>query len=270
MTEVAATTSLDSGRVLLQEKGMDGVLHLRLNRPEKRNALNGQLVEALTEALETASSNPEIRVLVLSGRGKDFCSGADLKELEALAEMGVEDSLADAQRMGRLFLAMRNHPRPIVAAVQGRALAGGCGLATACDMILADEDARFGFPEIHLGFVPAMVMTLLRRKVVEGAAFELVSMGRVVGASEAHRMGLVNRILPAESFDDGVAAFVGELASRPPSALSLTKGLLYGLDALSVEDGIGRGAEVNTLARMTRACREGVREFLDRKREKEG
>lgn len=252
--------------LLLREPGTEGVLHLVLNRPETRNALNGALVESLTLALEETAEDPDVRVLVLEGRGPDFCSGADLAELEALAEKGVEASLADASRMGRLFVSMRRHPRPIVAAVQGRALAGGCGLATACDLIVARDDARLGFPEVHLGFVPAMVMTLLRRKVAEGRAFELVTLGQTIGAAEGHRIGLVNRVCSEAEFREELTKLSGELASRPPSAVELTKRLLYGLDGLSVEEGIGRGAEVNTLARLTEACREGVRAFLDRKR----
>lgn len=250
--------------MVLAEGPTDGVLHLTLNRPEKRNALNGALVEALSQELDEAAGNDQVRVVVLRGNGPDFCSGADLAELEAVAGMGPERSLMDADRMGRLFTAMRRFPRPIVAAVHGRALAGGCGLATACDLILARDDARFGFPEVHLGFVPAMVMTLLRRKVVEGQAFELVTMGHRVDAAEAYRIGLVNRVLPSEFFGVEVAAFVRELAARPASAVELTKRLLYGLDGVSVEEGIARGAEVNSLARSTEACQAGVRAFLQR------
>jgi methylglutaconyl-CoA hydratase len=252
--------------LLLRKPGADGVLHLVMNRPEKRNALNGALVEALTRALDETAEDPDVRVLVLRGRGPDFCSGADLAELEALAGQGVEASLSDASRMGRLFVAMRRHPRPIVAAVHGKALAGGCGLATACDLIVAHEDARLGFPEVRLGFVPAMVMTLLRRKVAEGHAFEMVTLGKAIGAAEAHRIGLVNQVWSEEDFEEELTKLSGELASRPPSAIELTKRLLYGLDGLSVEEGIGRGAEVNTLARLTEACQEGVRAFLERKR----
>lgn len=255
-----------STEVLRIEEGEEGVFRLVLNRPEKRNALNGRLVEALTGALDAAAEAEEVRVLVLEGAGPDFCSGADLAELEEMAEKGVEASLADAVRMGELFLAMRRHPRPIVAAVRGRALAGGCGLATACDLIVAEEAAEFGFPEVHLGFVPAMVMTLLRRKVTEGRAFELVTLGQRISAVEARRVGLVNRVFPGDGLDEGVGRLAGELAARPPSAIRLTKRLLYGLDGLSVEEGIGRGAEVNTLARLTEACREGVEAFLRRKR----
>lgn len=250
----------------LQVEVGSGIARLTLNRPEKRNALNGALVEALLHAMEETAADPRVRVVLLQGAGADFCSGADLAELERIAEMGPEASLADAGRMGRLFEAMRVHPRPIVAGVQGRALAAGCGLAAACDLTLAREDARFGFPEVHLGFVPAMVMTMLRRKVLEGHAFELVTRGDQVSAAEAQGLGLVNRVLPVEGFSSAVTGYVEDLAARPPSAISLTKRLLYGLDGMAFSEGIARGAEVNALTRLTEACRDGVRAFLSRSR----
>jgi len=239
-----------------------GVLTLSLNRPEKRNALNAALVEALSEALTGAETQSHLRVIVLRGEGSDFCAGADLADLERITDLGPDASLADAERLGALLLQMRRHPLPIVAAVHGKALAGGCGLATACDLILASEEAEFGYPEVHLGFVPAMVMAILRKKLTEGRVFELVVLGGRIPASEAFRIGLVNRVFPAEGFAEGVDAFVKELAKRPPEALKLTKALLYELADLSVEDGIQRGAQVNVEARQTDACREGVRAFL--------
>jgi methylglutaconyl-CoA hydratase len=245
----------------------EGIATLTLNRPEKRNALDGALVEALAEAVASTAVDPAVRVVVVRGAGPDFCSGADLAELEGLASASRDENLADARRLGDLLLALRHHPRPVVAAVRGRALAGGCGLVTACDLVLAEENARFGYPEVRLGFVPAMVMALLRRKVSEGRAFELVSMGRSISAGDAHRLGLVNQVLPAGGFDEAVDAYVSALAARPPSAVALTKALLYELDALDVEGGVARGVEVNVEARMSDACREGVRRFLEGRRE---
>ena len=239
---------------------------LWLNRPEKRNALNGALVAALTEAFQAAQDRSDLRVILLKGEGPDFCAGADLAELERVTEMGPKASLADAQRLGALLLSMRRHPLPIVAAVHGKALAGGCGLATACDLILASEEAEFGYPEVHLGFVPAMVMAILRKKLTEGRAFELVAMGSRISSSEALRIGLVNQVFPAADFGTQVEAYVKELAGRPPEAISLTKGLLYQLADLSVADGIARGAEVNVEARQTVGCRRGVEAFLNRRR----
>jgi len=243
---------------------VDGVALLELNRPDKRNALNGDLVEALHEALADAAAEDDVRVILLRGAGKDFCSGADLAELEAIAQMGIEESVEDAQRLGDLFVGMRMLQKPVIAAVHGKALAGGAGLATACDLVLASDDAVFGYPEVHLGFVPAMVMAILRRKLGEGRAFELAAVGHRISAAEAERIGLVNRVVASEEFHDTALEFATELASRPTSALALTKRLLYGLDGTDFAEGIARGAEINAIARSTEACREGVRRFLDR------
>ncbi|HKK92199.1 MAG TPA: enoyl-CoA hydratase/isomerase family protein [Longimicrobiales bacterium] len=256
----------------LDAEVVDGVAILTLDRPEKRNALNGHLVEALHEALADAAMEDEVRVVLIRGAGRDFCSGADLAELEAIADMGIEDSLDDAQRMGDLFVGMRTLQKPVIAAVHGKALAGGAGLATACDLILAHDEAVFGYPEVHLGFVPAMVMAILRRKLGEGRAFELAAVGHRLDAVEAERIGLVNRVLtgdaaagdPVVAFHAAALDFARDLATRPASALALTKRLLYGLDGTDFAEGIARGAEVNAIARSTEACREGVRRFLDK------
>lgn len=242
----------------------DGVARIILNRPAKRNALNRELVRALDGALAGAASDERVRVVALSGAGPDFCSGADLAELERIAAMGRAESLEDARALGSLFRRMRAHPRPIVAVVHGRALAGGCGLATACDLVLARDDAEFGYPEVHLGFVPALVMTILRRKTGEGRAFDLVIRGDRFGAEEAYRLGLVNRVFVPTDFETGVARYLTSLAAKPSSAVALTKSLLYELDAMDFDAGIERAAEVNVEARMTEACREGVRRFLDK------
>jgi methylglutaconyl-CoA hydratase len=159
---------------------------------------------------------------------------------------------------------MRHHPRPIVAFVNGRALAGGCGLASACDVVLACDDSEFGYPEVHLGFVPALVMTILRRKMGEGRAFDLVSRGHRFGADEAERIGLVTHVFEAFTFEYQAGEYVASLAAKPVSAIELTKSLLYELDGLDFDEGIARAAEVNAEARMTDACREGVRRFLER------
>jgi methylglutaconyl-CoA hydratase len=251
-----------SDEILLRETEA-GVATLILNRPEKRNALNAALVRALRKALEEARSDDGVGVVALKGAGRDFCAGGDLAELERVAELGREDNLADARALGALLSAMRHFPKPVVAAVHGRALAGGCGLATACDVVLAHQDSELGYPEVHLGFVPAMVMAILRRKVTEGRAFELVARGHRLTAAEAHAMGLVNHVIPAENFDEDVRAYLRDLAGRPASALALIKALLYEQGDLSVDEGIERGAQVNVQARMTEECRQGVRRFLE-------
>jgi methylglutaconyl-CoA hydratase len=170
----------------------DGVARITLNRPDKRNALDGEIVAELKAAFSASASDDACRVVLLTGAGTDFCSGADLANLEKTAQNSVLDNMADARSTADLFLAMRNHPRPVIAAVQGRALAGGCGIATACDIILAAESAQFGYPEVNIGFVPAMVMAILRRSVSEKAVLALVVTGETVSAARAHELSLVH------------------------------------------------------------------------------
>ena len=240
------------------------VARLTLNRPESRNALNRALVEELKDALSQAEADERVRVVALAGAGPDFCAGADLRELQEAVEAGPEVSLAEAQALGDLFILMRRLEKPVVAVVQGHALAGGAGLATACDLVLARGDARFGYPEVRLGFVPAMVMAILRRSVGEKRAFELIALGKSIDADTAYRFGLVNRVFSVESFDRETKSFLDTLASRSGSAVSLSKSLLYEIDGASFEEAIRAGARVNVIARETEDCREGVRRFLGR------
>jgi methylglutaconyl-CoA hydratase len=249
--------------VLVAREGAVGVV--TLNRPDKRNALDSPTIDGLRLAFAELDGEDDVRAIVLTGAGKDFCAGADLAQLQRIAA-GADsmDNLRDAQTLGALFLRMRAASKPIIAAVRGNAIAGGAGLAGACDIVLASDNAVFGYPEIHLGFVPAMVMALLRRAVGEKVAFELVSRGHRIDADEAHRIGLVNCVIPDVEFDDEVLRYARELALRSPSAIMLTKRLLYGIDGVSFEEAIARGAEVNALARGTDDCRTGVRKFLDK------
>src|SRR5919206_1514850 len=179
-----------------------------LNRPEKRNALNDALVAALKDALSDADAREEVRAVVLTGAGADFCSGADLSALRKISEGSVTDNLDDAQSLMELYALVRRVRVPVVAAVRGRALAGGCGLATACDIVLASSNARFGYPEGKIGFVPAMVMAILRRNVSEKRAFELITRGAEIGADQAREFGLVNQVFPDESFAEDVTRYV--------------------------------------------------------------
>ena len=242
-----------------------GVAALTLNRPHKRNALSSGLVAALSRGLVRADEDPGARVVALKGAGPDFCAGADLSEIAASQQEGPEAGLADARSLGEVFVQIRRMDKPVVALVRGKALGGGCGLATACDIVLAHEDAIFGYPEVHLGFVPALVMAPLRRKVGEAAAFELVIRGHRIGATEAAALGLATRVLPGTGFASATDEYLRELASRPATAVALTKRLFHGLDGVSFEDAIARGAEINAMARLTHDCRDGVSRFLDRK-----
>ncbi len=240
------------------------VRHLVLNRPDKRNAIDGAMVEALLDQIAAADLASEVRVIALRGAGTDFCSGADLGELLASAEQPAEANAASAERLGQVFTALRELPKPVVAVVHGRAFAGGCGLATACDMILARDDALFGYPEVHRGFVPAMVMAMLRRAVGEKAAFDLVTTGRSITAQEALRLGLISRVIAAGQFETEVAHVLGEFAMLSPTAVALTKRLLYAVDTAEFGAAITLGAQVNALARSTPDFKEAVGKFFKR------
>src|SRR5260370_4941463 len=155
----------------------DGIARVTLNRPDKRNALDRELIDEVQDGVAAAGRDPDCRVILLRGAGKDFCSGAYLAGLEKSAQAGVLDNMDDARNMAELFLMMRNHRCAIVAAVEGRALAGGCGLATACDIVLASESAQFGYPELNIGFVPAIEMAILLRSAPAKATFQRVPSG---------------------------------------------------------------------------------------------
>jgi methylglutaconyl-CoA hydratase len=252
-------------RIKVEVTGAIG--RVTLARPEKRNALDQEAALDLQAALERCERDAAVRVVLLTAEGSDFCAGADLEALERMLEAGPDAHQRDAEALGRVFITMRESSKPVVAAVRGRALAGGAGLATACDIVLAEEGARFGYPEVRVGFVPAMVMTMLRRLAGEKRAFELIATGRTIDAHEALAIGLVSRVVPAAEFSSVVEATVAELAAAPPGALGFTKRLFYALDTLSFTDGIALGARTNVEARSTNEFREGVRRFLRRKTE---
>ena len=257
---------MSAAPVVVSRDGAVGAL--TLNRAEKRNALDAATVEGLKAGVAELSLDDAVRVITLTGAGQDFCAGADLAQLERIAA-GADplENVRDAQALGELFIRMRHAPKPIIALVRGNALAGGAGLAAACDLVLAADDAVFGYPEVHLGFVPAMVMAMLRRAVGEKCAFELVARGNRISAIEAQRLGLVNRVYPPADFDTESRAYVCDLATRSASALTLSKRLLYGMDGMSFDQAIARGAEINALARSTPDCRDGVRAFLEKKKQ---
>ena len=237
-----------------------------LNRPEKRNALNDAVIAGIKEGLRKAARDENVKVVVIAGAGKDFCSGADLSALQKIAGASVAENAEDARALLELFLLIRQLPVPVVAAVTGRALAGGCGLATACDLVLASASARFGYPEVKIGFVPAMVMAILRRNVSEKRAFELVTRGEELSAEKAKQIGLVNQVFSDETFAADVDAYVKRFEQLSKQAIALTKGLLYQIDGMAFVEALETGADVNVIARMTDDCQKGIARFLQKDR----
>ncbi len=247
-----------------------GIARITLNRPEKRNAITGEMMSALREALQRAQDDSAVLVLLIRGAGKDFCAGMDLSEVLRSGD-DEATALASARRLGELYIAMHRHPKPIVAAVQGRALGGGAGIATACDLIVANESAQFGYPEVKLGFVPAIVATMLRRAVNERQAMELALTGEPLNAPRAYAIGLINRVFPdaefdAAEFDTNVEGYVAALAANSATAMTLSKALLYQTDGMSFEASIEAGIQANVEARMTDDFKRGVERFLKKTR----
>jgi methylglutaconyl-CoA hydratase len=240
----------------------DQIARLTLNRPEKRNALNDHLISQLQSALLLAEASQDVRVVVIAGAGQDFCSGADLSALQKISGASVSENLADARALMDLFLMIRRLRLPVVAAVRGKALAGGCGLASACDIVLASSAARFGYPEVKIGFVPAMVMAILRRNVSEKRAFELLTLGVEVEAAEAERIGLVNKVLADETFDQEVDSYLRGFSKVSAAAVSLSKQLLYQMDGMTFADALETGLDMNVIARMSEDCQKGIERFL--------
>ena len=242
---------------------VDGsIARITLNRPEKRNALNDEVIAGLKSNLRSAAADQVVRVVVVAGAGKDFCSGADLSALQKIAQASIAENAADARSMMELFTLMRELPLPVIAAVHGRALAGGCGLASAADLVLAAESARFGYPEVKIGFVPAMVMAILKRNISEKQAFELITRGGEITARRAYEIGLVNQVFADDTFEAEVQTYVGTFAEMSRSAVALSKTLLYQIDGLAFRDAIETGADVNVIARLSEDCQRGIARFL--------
>jgi len=241
------------------------VATLTLNRPEKRNALNDAIIEELKTSLRKANEDSSLKAIVITGAGNDFCSGADLSAMQQIADGSVAENAEDARSLLELFTLIRSVTVPVVAAVQGRALAGGCGLASACDLVLASTNARFGYPEVKIGFVPAMVTAILRRNVSEKRAFELLVRGSEIDAQTAQQIGLVNQVFAEENFASEVLAYTSQFEKLSRSAVGLTKMLLYQIDGLAFPEALAAGADTNVIARLTDDCREGIERFLSRK-----
>jgi len=242
----------------------DAVLTITLNRPEKRNALNDALINELKDALREADRDESLRAVVIKGAGKDFCSGADLSALQKISESDVLENHADADSLRELFSIIRKVKVPVIAAVHGKALAGGCGLATACDLVLATDDARFGYPEVKIGFVPAMVMAILRRNVSEKRAFALATQGFEFDAASAKNFGLINEVFAENKFEDAVKDYISVYKKVSRSAVSLSKRLLYQMDGMNFEAALASGVDINTIARLTDDCQTGIAQFLNK------
>ncbi len=249
--------------VLTRQTG--GVRTLTLNRPDRRNALSAALVTDLRGALADAARDASVRVVVLDGAGKAFSAGADLDALRTMQTAGIEENLADSEHLAALFRDLVTCPRVVVARVHGAALGGGCGLAAAADIAVVADDARLGFTEVRLGFVPAIVAVVALRRVGEAVVRNLMLTGRQISGAEAARMGLVAEAVPAADLDARVAEIANEIATAcSPSALAQTKRLLSLLPTMGLDDGLAVAAQANAAARATADFQAGIAAFLSK------
>src|SRR2546429_578075 len=243
-----------------------GVAAITLNRPDKRNAISHELIGDLLRALEGAAQTESIRVVILTGAGKAFCSGMDLDDLKALAARSQAENVKDSETMVRLFRAIYQFPKPTIAAVNGAAIAGGCAIATLCDFTLASHEAKFGYTEVRIGFVPAIVSSFLIWQIGEKHARDLLLTGRILDAEEAHRLGLVNQILPPDQVMPCAREIARVLMENSPVSLRATKKLLAGYTRDALERQVSEAIQENAWIRTTEDFREGIAAFLEKRK----
>ncbi|MGD0760544.1 MAG: enoyl-CoA hydratase-related protein [Candidatus Sulfotelmatobacter sp.] len=242
-----------------------GIATITLNRPDKRNAISFELIDDLQRALDEVA-NSDASILVLTGAGKAFCSGLDLDNLKALLGRSPEQNLQDSRTMVRLFRALYEFPKVTIAAVNGAAIAGGTGLALLCDFTLAVPEAKFGYTEVRIGFVPAIVSTFLLRQVGEKQARDILLTGRLFGADEAARMGLINEIVPPENLMTRARELASSLMENSPASLRATKQLLTDHARAELDAQIEAAVRENAAIRNTADFREGITSFLEKRK----
>ena len=244
----------------------DGPLALiTLNRPDKRNAISYELIDELLRALQEAEKSPA-QILILTGAGKAFCSGMDLDNLRAITQRNPDENRADSQMMAHLFRSLYDFPKVTIAAVNGPAIAGGCGLATLCDFTLASAEASFGYTEVRIGFLPAIVSTFLLRQVGEKHARDLLLTGRIIPADEALRIGLVNEVVAPDKLMGRARELAATLLQNSPASLVATKRLLRKYSSAELDQQVAAAVDENARIRSTADFHEGVSSFLEKRR----
>ena len=243
-------------------------LTIRLNRPEKRNALNDTLVKELKDIIRKVSGEENIRSVTITGEGSAFCSGADLEYLKQIREYGSEKNLNDSLNLAELFYDIYSCPKPTIALVNGPAIAGGCGLATVCDFVFADKNAKFGYPEVKIGFIAAMVSVFLLRQIGERKTRQLLLSGKIISASEAVEFGLINRAGEWDEVIDEHRRLIHTLQNNSAQAIKATKSMIANFTYADVENELKRMASLNADFRKTDDFNEGISAFLEKRKPK--
>ncbi|HMF92101.1 MAG TPA: enoyl-CoA hydratase-related protein [Candidatus Angelobacter sp.] len=248
-------------------KETDGIATITLNRPDKRNAISYELIADLTAALKAAASSPA-QVVILTGAGSAFCAGMDLENLKQLIGHSDEQNRKDSETMAGLFRSLYDCPKPTIAAVNGAAIAGGTGLATLCDFTLAVPEAKLGYTEVRIGFVPGIVSSYLIANIGEKRARDLLLTGRLFGAEEAHRLGLVNEIVAAEQLMPRAYELARQLMENSPASLRATKALLSSYTKEQLDRQVAQAVRENAAIRQTADFKEGITSFLEKRKPK--
>ena len=241
---------------------------ITMRRPEKRNALDDDMIRELIGGFTSAARDPAVKTVTLKGEGPAFCAGADLESLRRIAKSDLEENRADSSRLAHLYKFIYELRKPVIAVVGGPALAGGCGLTCVCDFVLASQEhAAFGYPEVHIGFIPAVVLVFLVKRIGEGRARELALRGNTITADEACALGLVTCVVPHSTLETSAAQLAEELAEQNSGAsMALIKETLARLQGMNFHDGLDFAANMNATARMTQDCKQGVDAFLAKKK----
>lgn len=245
----------------------DRVTSITLNRPEKRNALNHELVSELKTAFDKAAADQQAKIIVLKAEGEAFCAGADLEYLQQLQKFSFEENLQDSNQLKELFLKIYTHPKIVIAQVQGHALAGGCGLATVCDFVVSVSTAKFGYTEVKIGFIPAIVTIFLLRKLGEAKAKEMLLSGELFSADQVLKMGLINYVVEADQLQQYVLQLAKKLVeTNSGESMRLTKQMIAAVPSMSIEDALKYAAEMNAKARGSEDCKRGIAAFLNKEK----
>lgn len=250
----------------LRVESEGGIVTIAMNRPEKRNALNAGMIRELLHALRAAEDNSACGVILITGAGNAFCAGMDLEHLEALRSKTPDEHRADTEQIAGMLRTLYDLSKPTIAAVNGAAVAGGMGLATVCDFTLAVPEAKFGYTEVRIGFIPAIVSAYLREQVGDKRARDLLLTGRLIHAQEALEMGLVTRVVPAAELMGEARGLAAKLLENSPEAMRATKRLLSNHAQSRLDAEIEAAIAANVAARATRDFHEGVRAFLEKRK----
>jgi len=242
----------------------NGIAEIMLNRPEKMNSLDEQLIHDLTRLFNDFAVNDEVKVIIITGAQGNFCSGLYLDYLQQISEYDILQNKEDSRKFKNMLLGIYNSPKPTIAKVSGYCLAGGCGIASACDLIIADETAKFGYTEVKIGFIPAIVMLFLLKRVTETHAKDLLLTARIVTSDEAFRMGFINQYVSSGDLDTYVNNICDSLMKNSSSSLKLTKEMFSNIAGMSFEEALEYACDLNAITRMTPDCKDGISKFLNK------